>query len=177
MSYNQDSIKSLDPIAHIRLRMGMYVPDCGIQGLHHLIEEVLNNSIDEYLAGYGNNIIVSYSVNGDKDIIGIQDYGRGIPWGYRKDLGMDSLTAVFMKTLTGGKFENSSYSTSSGQNGVGLTVLTALCEAIQIKSVTNQGTAELSIKDAVPKKIIRSDYNEVTGSIQPLPFTTLSLTR
>lgn len=123
MSYNADSIKSIDPIAHIRLRPGMYIPDVGIQGLHHLLEEVINNSVDEFMSGHGKEITISINNN----VCTVTDNGRGIP--------PDKLINVVTKTLTGGKFDSSNYNTSSGLNGIGLKAVNALSKTFKIYTI------------------------------------------
>jgi DNA gyrase/topoisomerase IV subunit B len=126
MKYDSESIKTLEPLQHIRLRPGMYIPDVGIQGLHHLFEEVLNNSVDEYIAGYGNEIFIKIESLDNHDEVTIRDYGRGIPH--------EKLEDVFTKTLTGGKFTSDSYTTSSGLNGVGLKAVNALSKQLVVTS-------------------------------------------
>lgn len=129
--YDASSIKTLDPIDHIRQRPGMYLPDVGLQGLHHLIEEIVDNAVDEHLAGYGNEIHVTIH-DGVCDKVDIKDFGRGIPTGLNKDLGIDTLTAIFTKTMTGGKFDQDSYKTSAGLNGIGLKVVNAVSKDLEV---------------------------------------------
>lgn len=120
MNYNKDSIKSLDIISHIRKRPGMYLPDIGIQGLHHLVEEVLNNSVDEFMVGHGKEI--SISISGDQ--VWIADNGRGIPF--------EKVVDVFSVAMTSGKFDSGAYTTSSGLNGTGLKAVNALSSQLSV---------------------------------------------
>jgi len=139
MDYNKDSIVHLNPIEHIRKRPGMYIGSIDIEGLHHLVRESVDNVVDEYLAGYGKDIIVTIERNANYDKIIISDSGRGIPVGYRDDFQMDVLTAIFTLTSTGGKFNHSTYSTSSGCNGVGLKAITALSSYLKVSVAHKDG--------------------------------------
>lgn len=148
--YNSSSIKNLSAREHIRLRPSMYIPSVDIIGLHHLLEEVLNNSIDEHLAGFGNKIdIIIKRLHDRSDQVTIRDYGRGIPTGYSKKLGMDSMEAIFTKINTSGKFDNSSYSTSSGLNGVGMKVISALSETLIATTGVGAAKAQTTVLEFV----------------------------
>ena len=168
MTYNKDSIKSLDPIEHIRRRPGVYLPDIGIQGLHHLIEEVINNSVDEFLMGHGKQIQITviYNKIGDKSSckISVSDQGRGIPFGYREDMGMDVIEATLTKTMTGGKFEAGNYNTSSGMNGIGLKAVNAISKDLTVLS-TKSKTACLAHFECGQKVSIKTfSSNGVDGT-------------
>lgn len=117
-NYTADQIRTMDYIEHIRQYPGMYCSSKGADGLHHLVKEILSNSIDEYLNGNCDTIAVYLSQ--EKNQITIIDNGRGIPHGIRED-GMSTLQAAFGEAMTGGKFDNktgeSGYNTSGGQHG------------------------------------------------------------
>jgi DNA gyrase/topoisomerase IV subunit B len=121
--YNSDSIKTLDSLEHIRLRSGMYIGSIGLEGIHHLFNEVLDNAIDEYISGNGKEILVCLDTK--KDFIWVQDYGRGIP--------PDKIIDVFTKINTSGKFNDKVYHTSAGLNGIGLKAVTALSKDLKVK--------------------------------------------
>lgn len=122
-SYNADSIQSIDGIEHVRIRPSMYIGDIGLIGLHHLIYEVIDNSVDEALSGYCYKI--SVIINKDNAIIVI-DNGRGIPIDYHKKEGKSALEVVMTKIGAGGKFDKQSYNISGGLHGVGLSCVNAL---------------------------------------------------
>lgn len=116
VGYNAEHIKTLDGISHIRLRPGMYCGSVEIEGLHHIVLEIISNSVDEFLMGYGSKIEVIL----DKDnYIQINDNARGIPHGQHSS-GCSVLQAVFGIANTGGKYDNSGqsgYNSSGGMNG------------------------------------------------------------
>lgn len=115
-NYGVKDIKTLEGIAAIRLRAGMYIGSVGPEGVKHITLEIISNAIDEYLSGYCKECQVI--VNNDNEII-IQDDGRGVPFGKAED-GSETLENIFTKLHTGAKFDNSGktgYNTSGGMNG------------------------------------------------------------
>lgn len=121
--YNADNILLLDGIDHIRTRPSMYIGDVGIRGLHHLIYELIDNSIDEALAGFCNKISLIIKNN---DTIVVFDNGRGIPIDLHKQEKKSALEVVMTKVGSGGKFDKNSYKISGGLHGVGLSCVNAL---------------------------------------------------
>ena len=134
--YNSDDLKHLSDLEHVRERPGMYIGDTTLKGLHHLVYEVVDNSIDEAMADYAT--CVSVIINADGSVT-VEDDGRGIPVGRHSQLSemmqreMSTLEGVMTVLKFGGKFEKKAYQTSGGLHGVGVTVVNFLSQWCEVE--------------------------------------------
>ena len=133
-TYDASAIQVLEGLEAVRKRPGMYIGSTGPKGLHHLVYEIVDNSIDEALAGYCTNIEVEILPD---DIITVRDNGRGIPVGINEQQGLPAVTVVLTVLHAGGKFGGSGYKVSGGLHGVGSSVVNALSEWFQVEVSQN----------------------------------------
>jgi len=185
-SYDADSIQALEGMEHVRKRPSMYIGDVGVRGLHHLVYEVVDNSIDEAMAGHCDKIDVW--INEDNSV-SVKDNGRGIPVAIHKKEGVSALQVVMTKIGAGGKFDKDSYKVSGGLHGVGVSCVNAL--SIHLKASVykdgkeweqeySQGKIKYEVREVGPSKdqgtlVTFSPDPEIFGETTEYNYDTLSL--
>ena len=197
--YSADSIQALEGMEHVRKRPSMYIGDISTRGLHHLVYEVVDNSIDEAMAGHCSEI--SIQINTDKSI-SIEDNGRGIPVGIHKKEGVSALEVVMTKIGAGGKFDKDSYKVSGGLHGVGVSVVNALSEVLtanvyrdgkEYQQIYKKGKPDSKVKEigksdkkgtlitfkpdkAIFKEVIDFEYDILSNRMRELSFLNKGIT-
>ena len=168
--YNASDLQHLSDLEHVRERPSMYIADTTSRGLHHLVYEVVDNSIDETMAGYASEI--SVTINNDGSVT-VEDNGRGIPVEQHPDLGFSTLQGVMTVLKFGGKFQKGAYQTSGGLHGVGVTVVNFLSEWCEVE-VRRQGHVfqqeyERGVPTGDVRRIGRSDRVGTKTTFKPDP--------
>ncbi len=160
--YNADSMEHLSDLEHVRERPSMYIGDTGKRGLHHMVYEVVDNSIDEAMAGHASTI--SVKINNDGSVT-VEDDGRGVPVETHPDLGFSTLQGVMTVLKFGGKFSKGAYQTSGGLHGVGVTVVNFLSEWCEVEVYRDGQVYQQEYERGVPKEEVhRSASTTKTGT-------------
>lgn len=171
-AYEAEQIQVLEGLEAVRKRPGMYIGSTGPKGLHHLVYEIVDNAIDEAIAGYCTEIDVEVL---EGDIIRVTDNGRGIPVGIQPKLGIPAVTVVFTVLHAGGKFGGSGYKISSGLHGVGASVVNALSTwlEVEVKDSEHRYKQRFELGKPVSDLTVIGDTTETGTVVTFLPDATM----
>ncbi|MBL9123044.1 MAG: DNA gyrase subunit B, partial [Planctomycetaceae bacterium] len=150
--YGAESLEHLSDLEHVRERPSMYIGDTTVRGLHHMVYEVVDNSIDEAMAGHAKHVTVTINVDGS---VTVEDDGRGIPVEMHPDLGISTLQGVMTVLKFGGKFSKGAYQTSGGLHGVGVTVVNFLSEWCEVEVCRGGAVYQQEYERGVPTGEVR----------------------
>ena len=153
--YSAGNIRVLEGLDAVRLRPGMYIGTTGVKGLHHILWEIVDNSIDEVSNGFATGVTVTIHADGSASV---EDDGRGIPVDIHPKLGVSGVEVVFTQLHAGGKFDSSNYAHSGGLHGVGASVTNALSEWLKVEVFKNGTTYRMEFES-------RTVNGEVKGGL------------
>ncbi len=159
--YNEDSITVLEGLEAVRKRPGMYIGDTGPTGLHHLVWEVVDNSVDEAMAGFADTVKVTLRADGGVEVI---DNGRGIPVAMHKQQKKPTVEVVMTILHAGGKFDSDSYAVSGGLHGVGISVVNALSTRLEVEIHTGGSSYEQTYTKSKPGPLTTTGKSTRTGT-------------